>query len=214
MQFTLVWALLLGAAAPTDEVFLGIVEVPALGVGTDPNEIVQAPWDVPRSKIILRGRPNAKAPITYVVNDANAMVLEDFGDEAPGVVVIGRQADWYRVKLRNGKNAWLPPGSAGMYHSYRALAGDWSYVPRWDLPLYPAPDDKRRVDLTKIPHDRNELLDLRVISSKKVDNVLWFEVQIIQGMCFEEQVRVMGSGWMRAHTKNGEHVLQFHTRGC
>lgn len=213
MQSMLVCALLLGAAAP-EEVFLGIVEVPALGAGTDPSQVAEAPWDIPRSKIILRERPNAKASITYVVSDANALVLEDFGDEAPGAVVIGKQDNWFRVKLRNGKSAWLPPQSAAVFHSYRALAGDWSFVPHWDLPLYVAPEDKHRVDLSKIPHDRNETLELRVISSKKVDSALWFEVQVIQGMCFEEQVRVMGSGWIRAHTKKGEHVLQFHTRGC
>ena len=213
MRFMLVWALLLGATAP-EEVFLGIVEVPALGAGTDPNQIAEAPWDIPRSKVILRERPQAKASITYVVSDANALLLEDFGDEAPGAVVIGKQDNWYRVKLRNGKNAWLPPQSAGMYHSYRALAGDWSFVPHWDLALYASPEDKRRLDISKIAHDRNQALELRVIASKKVDNVLWFEVQVIEGMCFEEQVRVMGSGWMRAHTKKGEHVLQFHTRGC
>ena len=213
MQFMLVWALLLGASAPVEE-FLGIVEVPALGVGTDPNTVADAPWDVPKSKIILRERANPKAPITYVVNDANALVLEDYGAESLGVVVIGKQDTWYRVKLRNGKSAWLPPQSAGAFHSYRALAGDWAFVPHWDVPLYVAPEDKHRVDLSKITHDRNETLELRVVSSKRVDNVLWFEVQVIAGMCFEEQVRVLGSGWMRAYSKKGEHVLQFHTHGC
>jgi hypothetical protein len=234
MKNVLGLTVLLAIAAPT------CAHAQVLGLLTLPEVFGSAPCDtfVP-SPIPLHSAPRPEARIGRILTERAVVhhatggcepprvvtVLEETGSasplpvheytyEVPAAVVLEHQARWFRIRLHEG-SAWIHASAAAEFHPLDALlTASLSYValPR-AITLSTEPGGETRGGVG-IHIDSDE--QVRVREARWLDGRLWLRVErLSHSVCEGETLpTVTGSGWIAAHTDDGDTVIWFHSRGC
>jgi hypothetical protein len=144
---------------------------------------------------------------------SDPLPTKEYGYEDPGAIVLARRAGWFQIRLATG-SAWVRSSPRDSFHPLEQLLLDGlTYLTEaWDGRLAPsagAPGRPARVEA------RSSQPSVRVIRSQQFRGELWFDLEVITSPCGEDpNVKALDRGWVPAHTKSGEPVIWFYSRGC
>lgn len=142
----------------------------------------------------------------------------EFSYEQPGLIVLERQLDWFRVHL-GSRSGWILPADPDAYRAYEQLVREsLAYVKEgWtgELRAAPANGSATRVPEEWLRYLRDDLT-VEVLEDRVVDGELWFKLRLDPaygcGTLPGDPPAV--EGWVPAYGPSGENTIWFHSRGC
>lgn len=144
-----------------------------------------------------------------------ALPTREYAYEAPAAIVLDQRDRWFRIRLAEG-SAWLRASRRDEYFPLeKQLAEGLTYLTQaWDGRLAPTPGGGLRGAAR--PPARRDDTSVRVLSSRRVNDALWIEVEIFShSPCLgPDDPRVIDRGWVPAHAASGEPAVWFYSRGC
>ena len=129
---------------------------PVIGVIAVPRLLnVYAPTSgeplVPRGvRIALRAKPAADSPVVASVTTPDDLVTVEYGYEAIGAIVHGRDGTWSLVRTAGGVSGWMAASDAGEFISLQALLDRTSVAyltDGWDGVLVGSAGGRNRVEI-------------------------------------------------------------------
>jgi hypothetical protein len=187
---------------------VGLLELPGLlpAPATPP---------VPARTVTVFAQPRDDAPVLVTVREPAQLATREHAYEAPGALVREVRPGWFRLRLADGRDAWLRAADAGAYHPLaELLIGRLSYLgPHWDGWVWPSAGAgyPQRAGRRVAHHEQ----PVRVLAAESIGDTLWLQVEILEAdPCTGGEVRVAHAGWVPAYTPGGEPTAWFHSRGC
>jgi len=140
----------------------------------------------------------------------------EFGYETPGLVVVGRQEEWFQLSLEDG-TAWVKAHEGAEFHPLTELLdGSLAFLtPLWDGRLAAYPGEAAGEEGTQAdPVEPGG--EVRVLGFHQEGEQLWVRVErLAHSICDGwEEPQVVETGWVPAHGRGGDPVVWFHSRGC
>jgi hypothetical protein len=165
----------------------------------------------------LYTRPDLAAPVLETVVDYAPLETREISYEQPAAVVYTRLPDWYRLRLLDGRSAWLASEQAGTFFDYAQLpVNRLAYLTRnWSGFVWPDPGAG-----LPIRHGAIQNADLRefpvdILESTEVGGTIWFRVKVLASdPCSNLQYGNELVGWIPAYGANGQPNAWFYSRGC
>ncbi|MBT8080447.1 MAG: hypothetical protein KJO31_17845 [Gammaproteobacteria bacterium] len=141
----------------------------------------------------------------------------EYGYEIEGAVVFATLPGWYRLRLADGRFAWVAADDAGTWFPYEQLpirrlaylTDEWSGLV-WPnagagIPL--------RASLAADNHKRE--YPAEVLETTRIGGFPWFRVRVLKNdPCAGGDNRVSSEGWVPAYGRNGDPAVWFYSRGC
>ena len=133
--------------------------------------------------------------------------------EAPAAIVLQRNGDWFRIRLAGGA-AWIHATEQNRFHALEELlAESLTYVANPDgagLAAAPGKDRSAAADLITAERPVN------VLETQRVGEELWLRVAIQSHSACEVagDPPTIAEGWLPAHSRIGEPIVWFYSRGC
>lgn len=210
------------AAASSEEKVIGLVEIPGLFGTVDPKGPPgQTPPKVSRA-IKLYAEPGEKAKVLAELSKSDDILTSEHGYEERSALVFGQSGNWFLVKTAS-LQGWLRPQDAGIFRSYETLIKNGlAYLNgNWDGRLYATPALSKNFKIDSAAKRGEEggnpmdaaRADVKLLQSKSVNGVLWFQVQQSEDRC-EGKEKLGKTGWVPAYTSDGKLQFWFFSRGC
>lgn len=163
--------------------------------------------------VALHAAPEADSPVLARVTVIEAVETAELGYEFAAAVVYARIDGWYRLKLRDGRHAWLAPGQAGTFVPYaelpvRRLA---HLTPEWAGFVWP--EIGAGLPLRLLPAADGET-PVTVHEARRLGGSLWFRVEVLESVCSGSPRRVRATGWVPAYGATGAPTVWYWSRGC
>lgn len=196
---------------------MGVVELPGLFGETEPAGPPGQRPPAAAQPLRLYARPQSGAPLLMELTEPSRVTSKEFGHEALGAQVYERRDGWslIRVSLPQGGNVlgWVAPAQQGRFHPLEALlrqgraylTGEWS----GELHALPgAPGLPVRLD-AEAP------INVDVLEARTHQGGLWLRIGLLaDDPCETARPAVRAQGWVPAHSRDGEPVAWFYSRGC
>lgn len=205
-------------AKDSSEKIIGLIEVPSIFGGVDPNG---PPGQKKSSKessfVSLHSGPNEKSKIVLKVSKKSEVVSREHGYEEESAVVYGQEKGWFLIKTKTGEG-WLSPRDVGQFRRYEELVEEGlSYLSKnWDGRLYPSPGYTKNFEqqtFEKKESGEDSGFDVHILEKKSIEGELWFQIQLVRGRCEGDEKRGV-KAWVPAYGSKGETNFWFYSRGC
>ena len=146
------------------------------------------------------------------------MWFMEYAYEEPGLVVLERRGDWFRIQA-DATDGWMLSGVPDRFHAYEALVSEsLAYIqPGWSGALWAGPGVGTP---TAVPDAWRPYLDrqqtIEVLESAVVGEALWFRIRFDAdyGCGGLEGDLPMAEGWVPGYRESGPNQIWFYSRGC
>lgn len=187
---------------PQNESLLGLLDIKDLHHG---------------GTVRLFPQPDLAAAVLESVDDYAPLETREIDYEQPAAVVYTRLPEWYRLRLRDGRSAWLAAEQAGTYFAYAQLpVNRLAYLTRnWSGFVWPDPGAGLPVRHGAIRNPDLREFPVEIFESTEVGDTVWFRVRVLaKDPCSNTQYGNELSGWIPAYGANGQPNAWFWSRGC
>ena len=167
--------------------------------------------------VALYTRPDLAAPVLETVVDYAPLETREISYEQPAAVVYTRLPDWYRLRLRDGRTAWLAAGQAGTFFDYAQLpVNRLAYLTRnWSGFVWPDPGAGLPIRHGAVQNPDLREFPVEILESTEVGGTIWFRVKVLASdPCSSTQYGNELAGWVPAYGSNGQPNAWFWSRGC
>ena len=140
----------------------------------------------------------------------------EHGYEESSVAVygVGGGGAWLLAGLKGGGREWIRR-DAGEFLPLEPLLRDrLTYLTEaWPRSLRFAPDPRSVPRSVAITGESDPTVPARLLGTRVVNEALWLEVEVLDGICEADTPRVVARGWTPAWV-NAKPAMWFHSRGC
>lgn len=172
---------------------------------------VAKPWKFPPAGGGCEGLEVGVSFLTGSRRDEKLPALE-FSYETPGAIVIGRQGQWFEIRLDKG-SAWVRIQDDSRFRPVEELlTGSLTYLTP-PVALHKGPGDP---DITWSPGPEVGKLPVEVLSFRRIDGQLWVQVSFpAVEPCSQDHTHLPPvTGWLPYHNPDGMPSIWFFSRGC
>lgn len=136
----------------------------------------------------------------------------EFAYENPGAIVVGRQGEWFEIRLAEG-SAWVRIPDGNRFHPVQELLMGSLASLTGHAVLYENPRDSK---IVWSPGPEVGELPVEVLSYQTVAGRLWVQVSLLAvEPCSREDTHLpQVTGWMPFHGSDGIPAIWFFPRGC
>ena len=139
----------------------------------------------------------------------------EYAYEEPGAVVLETRGRWFRLHLAT-RSAWVLASKRDEFHSLESLLteGRLTYLTSdWNRQLADNPGRGERA--ARVPANVAQPA-VRVLSSRRDHGQLWLQIEVMSHSSCDDisEPKLMDRGWVRAHSRSGQPVVWFSSRGC
>jgi len=138
---------------------------------------------------------------------------------SPAALVLERQDPWFRIRL-DEKSAWVRASELASYHPLEELLLDGLtfLTGSWDGRIAPSPGSALVEWERDPPVDRDAPREsaVDVLRAVRIGDQIWLKIAVLSHSFCEsnEKPRVVGRGWIPAHTTDDRLTVWFFSRGC
>ncbi len=159
--------------------------------------------------------PRSGSAVAAEVDGYDALVVREVGYEEPAAVVFGVSDGWYRLRLADGRNGWLPPDFAGTYYPFPDVAvARLNYIERpWHGFVWPSPGAGNPVRAPVAPGQREVPVEVHEV--RLIGGYPWLRISVLrESPCEGGDGSSSVAGWIPAHRPSGDPVVWYYSRGC
>lgn len=192
---------------PANTIFIGLLDLKTIAHG---------------GKAYLYVDPNKSSDVVGIVRDWADVQFRESGYEVPAALVFAEVNGWYRLRMTNGRFAWLNTEDAGTYFPYAELVknrlnylvGNWNGLvwpqPGAGLPaLVPTAGSSNEHDIFRRESP------VRIVDSQSIAGSLWLRVEILDtDECQAKEPKIVSGGWIPAYDAEGQPTAWYYSRGC
>ncbi len=165
----------------------------------------------------LYAQPDAGAPVLEVAESYEALETREIDYEQAAALVYTVLPGWYRLRLNDGRSAWLAAGQAGTFFGYAQLpVNRLAYLTRnWSGFVWPDPGAGLPIRHGAIQDPDLREFPVEIFESTEIGGTIWFRVKVLaEDPCSNTQFGNELSGWVPAYGSSGQPNAWFWSRGC
>ncbi len=163
----------------------------------------------------LHVQPDTASPLLTEIASYEALETRESGYEEKAAVVQARANGWYRLRLSDGREGWLPPDLAGTYFPYPDIAlRRLNYIPKpWHGFVWPVAGAGLPVRTPDDPSRREVAIE--VLERMDIGGFPWLRVEVFsESPCEVPEPNAIASGWIPAWAPDGAPQVWYYSRGC
>lgn len=206
------------------ERLVGLVEIPVFHGGNYEEALKH-----PKGSVRIFEEPSGTASVVAVMNDFTQLEARHHDYEMLSAVFyeLRHTSDsgaWFKVRYRLKDEysfAWLKGADAGKIHTYFELAHSHpSYFTKsWDKRVFQLPNKSSTTTIYTNLGERQHVVVASASGSymgRKNSHDLWFLIVIIKGdmMGDDDDMTIIGTGWVPAYAEDGSETVWFNAAGC
>ena len=163
----------------------------------------------------LHDAPDVQAAVVAEVDGYDGLEVREAGYEEPTAVVFGVLDGWYKLRLADGRDGWLPPDFSGTYYPYPdVVVNRLNYIARpWHGFVWPSPGAGNPVRAPVVPGQREVPVEVHEV--QLIGGYPWLRISVLrQSVCEGGDGSASVTGWIPAHGPSGEPAAWYYSRGC
>ena len=201
------------ARDPDHPGLIGLLEIPyAWDDQTNENHLL--------APVRLFSSPITDGTELRILHNLGDVETHEWSYELPAAAVYGYHYDgeqtWYQLRESpSGDLAWMSGDRQNRFHPLSKLVSEsLAYLTAtWDKRIFATVGD---ATTSTVVVSRGEEISIAVASSAMFEGKLWILVVVLKdSVCSSSDApRVLGSGWIPAHSASGTLNIWFYSRGC